>query len=227
MAGGEQEAEGGQTDSLEDEAEQWVVGDRAENGEAFRKGWLQGGVLRGRGGRKKEVPQHVYSRWTETRVSAQESISTTHVSAHTRTSLRRAHRRDCHVETRVAEMHVDKLCSGRGKATRVLVACLCVPTHGKQVRTHGGPRHIHTDVCEAVGQPTQHTYSPQDIWTHRRGTGVLCRDTTVEVPSPKVAKALGSVSRSFLAQPGPGQIAPSQAVLHHHPLPVFASITSL
>ena len=43
-----------------------------------------------------------------------------HMSAYTRTSLRHACGRGCHADTRVAEMHVDKFCSGSGRAT-------CVP----------------------------------------------------------------------------------------------------
>ena len=35
-----------------------------------------------------------------------------HMSAYTRTSLRHACGRGCHADTRVAEMHADKFCSG-------------------------------------------------------------------------------------------------------------------
>lgn len=92
------------------------------DGEAFRQDWLQGGGPQRRGKGKKGIHPHVSSEWTKACRSAWGHTLITHASVYTRTRLRRAHGRDCHTDTRVAEMHADEFCSGRGRATCVLMA---------------------------------------------------------------------------------------------------------
>lgn len=158
-----------------------------------------------RKGREKREGAPTRVHVTETCGSACGHIPTTHVSAPTRISLRRAHGRDCHADTRVTDTRGQALLCGVGRQPCAdSTACVCPQMRSRSGHTGSPDTHTRTFVRQ-LRQPTRGTHSSPREMDPQTGAQRCCAKTRLwKCLAPRWPRPC-ALSKAPLSRPGPGQ----------------------